>query len=118
MSKPKPPLSEDAGRFLRKIIGELPSLEGTAGYRMVIKAALNREAAACKAGTKGPLRRAIERICEVTKADTLDAVLAAIEENEDLVPDLFHSLSAPIDITDVEIDYERGEIRYRTRFQL
>jgi hypothetical protein len=68
-------------------------------------------------GAKGPLRHAIERICAITKANTLDELLDAIEESEDFLPDLFSSPKNPIHITDVEVDHEKREMRYRTRKQ-
>jgi hypothetical protein len=68
-------------------------------------------------GTKGSLRHAVERICAITKANTLHDLLDAIEEGEDLLPDMFNSLKDPIHITDVQIDHKKREMRYRNRKQ-
>jgi hypothetical protein len=59
----------------------------------------------------------VERICTKVPAATLDEFLDALEENEELAPDLYYSQSNPIDITDVAIDHERRVVRYRIRAQ-
>jgi hypothetical protein len=96
--------------------GDETAFLGQDGARR-FKGRINAQAASKRRGTKGPLRRAVERICTKVQANTLDEFLEALEEDAELVPNLYYSLSHPIDLTDVEVDHERCLVRYRIRAQ-
>jgi hypothetical protein len=98
-------------------IREIVLLKPRGWQAIIAESKQQRKSASGRQGTKGPLHHAVERICAITKANTLHDLLDAIEESEDLLPDTFNSLKDPIHITDVQIDHKKQEMRYRNRKQ-
>jgi hypothetical protein len=67
-----------------------------------------------KRGRRGALWLAIERICKEINSRHWDDVLLALD-NADLMADVYHAASNPIDIEVTEVDELDKFLRYRTR---
>lgn len=104
----------DLDLFLRKYSGEAESGPGYQYLREEICRVQNRNRARKRKGEKGPLRDAIERICEDLENPTLETVLSVFDD-EDAMLDLQEAVENPINIMVQEVAHHASRVYYRTR---
>lgn len=81
-----------------------------------LKSKRGAEAGQNRKGYKSPLRHAIAQICALIAVSSVEDLLDYLDDGE-TIEDLYSSTSAPIHITDIEVDHEKKVVRYRARQQ-